>query len=621
MSLLAFEVEPFDKTLLTVSDMSEFSYDVGEHAKLLWRGSGITATLTLFVDGGILKSSLSVSTDGKGISRVYYPIYEGVRELPDDRILLPWQNGLEVKRPIKNLLAPDKRVAFWMGRGGGKYENEYPAQFSYQFFAYYSEDGNGYYMSCDDGNAYIKTMGIYLGKEDGCVDFRFVNYPEGMGKVSSYLMPYNYAFSFIGGGWQSAASLYRCWAREQKWYTPLDKRNISKAINEIDFVRINHEHYRLGTDDEEYLETSRLIKERLDARPLMHWYGWNKAPKHGDWYPEMADWTDGEWYRGLKNRNAKLDEIGVKKIPYVNVHLWDKKLKSFEAEEAEDSLIVPESLKISDEPWIPERSLYAVCHATDKIKNKARSLFSRLVTADGFDGIYIDQVASFNATLCFGENHGHPIGGGRWWADEYHDMIGEFRNGMPSGKILTTESCCECYHDLFDMFLILDTTAQASGFSRVCGPENTDTLPLFATIYGDSAVAYGSSCKLEEADESFEYNYIRNIIFGMIPTVEGMELAYKDEDKKWEIMKRGVDFFKTNREVLIYGHLREYLTFGKDRVVVFKNLEKHCPDVICAVYEYGENEHRFAYNYADTERTVTVNGKSISVGAHSFIEI
>jgi hypothetical protein len=273
-------------------------------------------------------------------------------------------------------------------------------------------------------------------------------------------------------------------------------------------VRINHEHYRLGTDDEEFLETSRLIKERLGCNPLMHWYGWNKAPRHGDWYPEMADYTNPEWLSGLHKRNCDLDAIGVKKIPYVNVHLWDRKLKSFAEESATDSVILPESLEITDEPWLADRNLFAICHATERVKRKAVGLFTRLVTEDGFDGIYIDQVASFNATLCFSPDHGHPIGGGKWWAEEYHKMISPFREEYGVGKILTTESCCECYHDLFDMFLILDTTGQGGGFYGVLGADNVDALPLFKMIYGESAIAYGSGCKLEGGDKEFEFNYI-----------------------------------------------------------------------------------------------------------------
>jgi hypothetical protein len=621
-SALSWSVEFADKSVIVPCGEMQFSYENKNGLTLLWQSPEVRVSLRMFSAEGMLKSSISVASAKKAISRIYYPVYEGVNQLCDDELLLPWQNGLSIKNPIQNLISEDISISFWMGRGGGKYENEYPAQYSYQLLAYYSGGGAGYYMSCDDGRAYIKTMGVYLGAEQGTIDFRFVNYPENMGNTFSYSQPYNCVFCFIDNGWRSAVRIYREWAKRQKWYTPLGERGLSNTLNKIDFVRINHEHYRLGTDDSEYFETAKMIKERLDCTPLMHWYGWNKAPKHGYWYPEMADWLDSEWYKGLKVRNAQLDSIGVKKIPYVNVHLWDKNLKSFYAENAEECFILPESLEISDEPWLPEGNLYAVCHATEKVKKKARDLFSHLVSEDGFDGIYIDQVASFNATLCFSENHGHPVGGGSWWADEYHNMIGAFRESMPKSKILTTESCCECYHDLFDMFLILDTSSQNTGFSGCCGADNVESLPLFAMIYGDSAIAYGSGCKLEGGDDEFEFNYIRNILFGMIPTVEGAELAYKDESAKWEVMKKGVDFFKENREVLLYGILDDYLTFGDNaKAVKFGKQEKHCPEVVSTVYKYMDRDYIFAYNYSDSEKDVHVKGKKLRIAPGSFVKI
>ena len=619
-SALSWSVELSSGKTLTPSSADYFNVETADgKARLVWRGEAeIGLTLTVFGDS--LKTKLDVKSDTGAIKRVIYPIYEGIVPLRDDRFLLPWQNGIEIKDVLHTLLGDETGIRFWMGRGGkGYYENEYPTQYSYQLFAYYSEKGSGYTVTSDDGEAYIKTVGLYKSEDGERFDLRFINYPEGMNKVRTYEMPYLYSFAFIDGGWREAAMRYREWAKGQRWYAPLSERPNTDVLDTIDFCRINHEHYRLGTDDAEFLETARLIKERLDARPLMHWYGWNKAPRHGDWYPEMADWSDSEWLEGLHRRNAELDAAGVKKIPYVNVHLWDRKLKSFAEESAPDSVIMPESLEITDEPWLSDRNLFAVCHATEKIKKKANALFSRLVTEDGFDGIYIDQVASFNATLCFSESHGHPVGGGKWWAEEYHKMIAPFREEMCKGKILTTESCAECYHDLFDLFLILDTSGQSSGFFRALGADNVESLPLFKMIYGDSAVAYGSGCKLEGGDGEFEFNYIRNILFGMIPTAEGVELAYKDEEYKWSVLRLGVDFFKANRDVLLYGALLDYKTIGDGRKVTFGKLEKQVPDVICALYDYGGRKYTFGYNFTDIEITVTVNGASLAIPPHTFV--
>ena len=198
-------------------------------------------------------------------------------------------------------------------------------------------------------------------------------------------------------------------------------------------------------------------------------------------------------------------------------------------------------------------------------------------------------------------------------------MIAPFRESMPKGKILTTESCAECYHDLFDLFLILDTSGQGGGFYGVCGADNVEALPLFKMIYGDSAIAYGSGCKLEGEDDAFEFNYIRNILFGMIPTAEGMEIAYLDEHFKWDVLRRGVDFFKANRMILTHGALEDIVSFGEDRRVSFGRLERSCPDVIAALYKYEGREYAFAYNFAAAPRTVTAFGEAFAIAPRAFL--
>ena len=197
-------------------------------------------------------------------------------------------------------------------------------------------------------------------------------------------------------------------------------------------------------------------------------------------------------------------------------------------------------------------------------------------------------------------------------------MIAPFRDSMPKGKILTTESCAECYHDLFDLFLILDTSGQSGGFYGVCGADNVESLPLFKMIYGDSAIAYGSGCKLEGGDGEFEYNYIRNILFGMIPTAEGMEIQYLGEHFKWQVLRAGVDLFKANRMILTHGTLEDISYIGEGRKVIFGRLERGCPDLIASLYKFEGREYIFAYNFTDECRTVTVFGKEISVTPHAF---
>lgn len=612
-----WKIEKSDLSVLTLDDMSVFHYSASEHLELQWEKADIRVKIRFLEEQNKLKMHISAVTGNETIRRIHFPVYEGIEKISenDDYLVLPYQNGFLIRNPIDNLLNTEAEVPFWMGRGGMKYENDYPAQYSYQFFAYYQTNTKGYYMACEDGQSYIKTIGLHYNEALNGMDMIFTNYPEGMSEISYYTLPYQYAFGFFRGDWQTAAKIYRSWAVRQKWYAPLHDRKVSSSIKEIDFFRINHEHYALGTRTEEFIKTCSIIKEKLACKPAMHWYGWNKAPKHGDWYPEMADYHNEAWHTELLETNRRLTDMDIPKIPYVNVHLWDSFLQSFEQEDAPKRLVVQEGNRIADEPWSADRNLFAICHSDNRFKNKALALFDRLLREDGFDGIYIDQVASFNATLCYSKSHGHPVGGGSWWADEYHRMLSTLRAIMPENKFITTESCCECYHDLFDLFLILDTCSQSFGFYEICGSDNCDSIPLFAMIYNDSAISYGSVCTFSNNTKRFEFNFTRNILWGMIPTCEGMELAEIENDsEKWEIITRGVDFYRANREILLYGTYEEYIEkTGCNVEITFNTLSKKCPGVIGSVYFYDQKRYLFAYNYSEEKQTLTTAGQNMTI--------
>ncbi|MDR0405814.1 MAG: DUF6259 domain-containing protein, partial [Clostridiales bacterium] len=259
----------------TASDMRTFDFCVrGNRLELFWRGRDLTVRAAVVCEGEALRFRVAVASDGAGINRVVYPVFGGISPIAgrgeEDTLLLPWQNGVLIKDPAHTLLR-NTELPFWMGRGGGKYENEYPAQYSYQFFAYYSRDSHGLYFSTEDGGAYIKTVGFYRNDDCDGFDFALTNYPENMGIERYYDMPYDFVFRFFKGDWQTAANLYRAWAVHQPWSQNSRGRELPHAARRVDFFRINHESYALGTRTEEYAATCELLQRRLDCTVAAHW--------------------------------------------------------------------------------------------------------------------------------------------------------------------------------------------------------------------------------------------------------------------------------------------------------------------------------------------------------------
>lgn len=621
---------------LGIADMAGFRYERYEKVlKLFWHSDKARVIVTLRVDQEEkLRMHISVDMmDGDAICEVRFPLMEGMSFRKDNYLLITWQNGRLLKNAVDTFFSKGAEVPFWVGRGQYGYENEYPAALSFQYTTFYSED-YGYYFATEDPDAYIKTYTYDYNREKHALYFTVVHYPENMGKTTSYSMNYDFVFRMYQGDWQTATKYYREWAIRQKWCGKrLSERRLPKKLVQTDLWRINHTNYELGTRTQEYFDTSVKLQEELDCNLALHWYGWNMGVHDKD-YPEyISDEKKAQgWPDKLREWNAAFDEKGIVKLPYHNARLWEKKTASWTGENAAALAIKDINGELLDEPWMPWMGyeLKAMCPATAGWQNKVADLCREYGTELGFDGVYLDQIASYNATLCFDETHPHPAGGGTWWNDTYHRMIDKVRDIVGDDFILTTESCCESYVDVFDLFLILDTNFQYTAFNAM-SRGNAYSVPLFSMIYGEYALSYGSICKFSNRLEHFTYNFIRNLIWGILPSIEGVDGAELEKGKEYlEVVAKGVDFFKAHKEVFFYGHLTELPDCGcdtlqmewlaKDEAGNTFAYEKDTPAVCAAIWQTAEGESVImAYNFSEKSQAVQVGCERREIGAGEFL--
>lgn len=618
---------------LTIDDMTSFTYKtVNDVLILTWENEELTVWVNI---SGKDKTHWTINTelngDG-GVNKVVFPIIGGltsVKKNKDDYMIIPWQNGHLAKNPIEILKADSERFAFWLGRGGGKYEMEYPASLNFQYYAYYTDANVGCYFGVEDGEGYIKTMGYYLEDNDD-FSYRLTSYPENMGNTKSYCMPYSFAFTFFNGDWQTATNIYREWAIKQKWCKKgkLSQRYIPDKLKKTDLWRINHTDYAHGTKTQEYFDSAKIIKEKANCSLALHWYGWNMG-EHDVNYPEYIDremYAKG-WGEELAEWNKRFDGEEVVKIPYVNARLWDTGGLSWKEENAYRSAVKDGNGEMLYEPW-KTGNLKPMCPATSQWQNKVADFCGRYVTEEGFDGLYIDQIASYNAVLCFDQAHPHPIGGGNWWNNSYHKIIEQVRNRVGEDKILTSESCCETYIDVLDIALILDTDIHPrwGGINSVLDNKTAESLPLFTMIYGDYAQCYGSICKLTDPIKAFEYKFIRNIVWGFLPTVEGFnldELKRPETDEYFEIIKKAVDFHRANKDMFVYGRLSGIPDLSCDDTALeweFRGelITRRYPEIIAANWEYNGKNLLVLYNTSNEDKKFDIDGKTVTVKKKDF---
>lgn len=620
---------------LGIADMTKFWFErYTDVLKLYWTTSRETVIVNLRCDrDGKVRMNISAEVaQDNAVRDVRFPMIGGLNFEKDNYLLITWQNGRILKNPVETFLRKGMEVPFWVGRGKFGYENEYPAALSFQYTTFYSED-YGFYFATEDADAHIKTFAYDYNRELDALDFSVVNYPENMGKTTGYCMNYDFVLQMYRGDWQSATGIYRQWATRQKWCKQrLVDKKLPEKLLKTDLWRINHTNYELGTRTQEYFDTSVRLRDELDCNVALHWYGWNMGVHDKD-YPEyISEEKKAEgWPEELRAWNRKFDDAGIVKIPYHNARLWEKKTKSWTQENVPALAIKDENGEMLDEPWMPWMGyeLKAICPGTAKWQNKVADLCREYGTELGFDGVYLDQIASFNATLCFDETHPHPLGGGTWWNDSYHRMLDRTREIVGEEQILTTESCCESYVDVFDLFLILDTNFQYTAFNAMSGG-NAWSVPLFSLIYGEYALSYGSICRFDNRLDRFEYNYIRNLLWGILPSIEGVDMAELENGRQYvEVTKRGVDFFKEHKDMFLYGRLAEIpeyrcesLTMDWEARDEQKNTftyTKTYPAICACVWESSACERKiFAYNYSDDAKTMEFAGKVYEVAPKSF---
>ena len=72
--------------------------------------------------------------------------------------------------------------------------------------------------------------------------------------------------------------------------------------------------------------------------------------------------------------------------------------------------------------------LLAMCPSQEMWRQTIADLVDKLVGEEGVNGVYVDQVSAMKADLCYAKDHGHPIGGGRYWADGNREEMRKIRN-------------------------------------------------------------------------------------------------------------------------------------------------------------------------------------------------
>ena len=503
-------------------------------------------------------------------SPVKYPVRMYVT-LPDGGALLQW--NIEADLPagwlVTDLKFPnvvierpeDGRIITTEGWGVEKpldiatFEARYPSHASaMQFLVVHNAEG-AFYYGTEDRRGCGKTYSAQCTPTTVALSDAI---PASAGWIAdgTFRLPWVSVTGFTPKGWEDAVvRWYRPFTFTTEWGSkPLASRNIPQWCYDADaWVRAKH------VTDQTYDAVRRAA--RYFGQGLgVHWYFWHHYP-YDTHYPDYL--PAQERFAGMV-RDAQL--LGARVTPYINGRLWDPAADSYKRDRGYDASCRKPDGSLYTEIYPTSKVLNTVtCPSTDIWHRKIIGLVDSLQHAIGVNGIYIDQIAAAAPEPCWNEAHGHPVGGGDFWYDGYRRLIGEIRaHHLLEDRILTSEENAECYIDLFDMLLVVNTPHEE---------DNCIIRPVFPMVYSDRAVTSAFTYTPSEADKmslgDFRYELAKALLWGsQIGWVDPVPLMSEQAVSEARFMKTLMDFRRSLHDVVYGGLFIRELTPAGDNPIV-----------------------------------------------------
>ena len=415
--------------------------------------------------------------------------------------------------------------------------NTYPsygACFSFMS-AWDPQCGRMIYYGIEDPEAAAKQFSFLREEDDGAVCLK-VSFPcprfEGAGictKVSGACV-----WQTGDGDWYDAALIYRSFLERK---APWMRRSgpWPSWMEEIDVWWLVHLQ-RDGPFADEIIEATR----NLDVRAAVHLYLWHQIPFDNDYphyFPEKPF---------LRGEVQKLQQAGIRVVPYINGRLWDTRDRGTEdwqftrlalpsaAKDREGSLFL-ETYDSKEEDGSPVK-LAVMCPSASFWMDTLRSITGRLLDDLGFDGVYLDQIGAAPPVPCSDPTHNHPAGGGNWWCSSYSRLIRHIREEHPD-CVLMTESNAEPFLSDFQGFLCCMWT------------KNNQT-PAFPVLYSDRIHLFGVTLHDPSYDDIIiAQTLLFGVQMGWIPPSALSRLPHPD------FFRKAVALRKTLHRVLSHGRM------------------------------------------------------------------
>jgi hypothetical protein len=311
----------------------------------------------------------------------------------------------------------------------------YPGWQFAQFLAYYN-DRCGIYLACNDTEGRVKRFKI-LHRDPG---FRLgVSHIGDWPANGQRSMEYEVLLGSFQGDWYDAAEIYRSWSLQQRWATPIHKRDDMPAWLKDSPVYITvrpqgilDEGPVVKLDEflpyEKCLPLLEQIEKKVEAPLAVIFMGWEK---HGSWvFPDCFPPIGGEDSMKAFTREAR--RRGWHVGTFGNGTQWlvgdgwnnhDGQVYFQENGGPDCACVRPDgSLWYLNAPWRPG---YFCCLGSPITRQNVTNTVQTMLDY-GWESIqYFDQNCFAVTFACFGEKHDHPPLPGKWMTERMESMLKE----------------------------------------------------------------------------------------------------------------------------------------------------------------------------------------------------
>jgi len=485
----------------------------------------VRVTVDLPPESGIAQWRIFVDnkSDYWGLWSVAFPFVTG----------FPEAGKYDLARPV--FASGGQLLRAW----SGKIQARHPAgRWPMQFLAL-SRNHDSVYLATMDSSGYGKDFIVDSDEKD----ISIVHYVEDMGVAGSdYPGYYPIEFGVYQGGWLEAAQRYRRWALQQKWAQAgkLSQRaDFPVILKDLGVWILGDWKWAGAEGSPEEMDAPLLQVQKTLGVPVgLHWYNWHHM-KFDNEYPHFLPPK-----LGFAERVKELVNQGVLVMPYINGSSADFDIPDFDK-------FAPHA--IVDEAGGYRMHFYSdgagrllsMCPTQEYWQNAISTLVQSLVVDYGVNGVYIDQITAMEHELCFSKNHGHPVGGGHYWADGNRELLAKVRN-MSGRKgrrpVITSEGTDELFLDLIDGYL---TWAQ---------PTDRE-IPMMEVVYSGHTIFFGSPCDITKSDRFFCYAQGQAFIDGRQNGWMSLDLFKPENSVKAEYLRQCGRFRVATQRYLVYGRL------------------------------------------------------------------